>query len=57
MSVLDATRLDTMSPEEAMENTERQWTRIARRVGEEKLLEAIRTNQDAWPTVLDPLGA
>lgn len=44
------------TPEQAMADTERQWQRIARRVGEEKLLEAIKTNKEAWPTVLDPVG-
>lgn len=42
-----------MTPEEAMANTERQWQRIARRVGEDKLVEAIRANKAAWPTVVD----
>ena len=31
------------------------WQRIARRVGEDKLLEAIRSNKEAWPTILDPI--
>ncbi|KQV41558.1 extracellular solute-binding protein [Rhizobium sp. Root1204] len=44
------------TPEQAMADTERQWQRIARRTGEEKLLEAIKTNKEAWPTVLDPLA-
>lgn len=45
----------SMSAEQAMANTERQWKRIARRVGEEKLIDAIKTNKAAWPTVLDPV--
>ena len=44
------------TPEEAMADTERQWQRIARRTGEEKLIEAIKSNKEAWPTVLDPLA-
>jgi len=41
------------SPEEAMADTEKQWTRIARRIGEDKLISAIKANKEAWPTVLD----
>ena len=44
------------TPEEAMADTEREWKRIARRIGEEKLVEAIKTNKAAWPTVLDPVA-
>ncbi|MCJ8055868.1 extracellular solute-binding protein [Shinella curvata] len=44
------------TPEEAMADTEKQWQRIARRTGEDKLLEAIKSNKEAWPTVLDPLA-
>ncbi|WP_121066015.1 extracellular solute-binding protein [Chachezhania antarctica] len=47
----------SMTPEEAMANTERQWKRIARRVGEDKLTSAIKANKAAWPTITDsPLG-
>lgn len=46
-----------MSPEDAMANTERQWQRIARRTGEDKLLEAIQANKAAWPDIVDPVGA
>ena len=42
------------TPEEAMERTEREWQRIARRIGEEKLQEAIAFNNGAWPTITDP---
>lgn len=41
--------------EQAMADTEREWLRIARRVGEDKLLEAIKSNKQAWPTKLDTL--
>lgn len=41
--------------EQAMADTEREWQRVARRIGEDKLLEAIRSNKQAWPTVLDPI--
>jgi len=44
------------TPEQAMADTEKQWKRIARRIGEDKLVEAIRTNKEAWPTVLDPVA-
>jgi multiple sugar transport system substrate-binding protein len=39
-----------------MADTEREWKRIARRMGEDKLLEAIKTNKAAWPTVTDPVS-
>ncbi|TIX37487.1 MAG: sugar ABC transporter substrate-binding protein, partial [Mesorhizobium sp.] len=42
--------------EQAMADTEAEWKKIARRTGEEKLLEAIKTNKEAWPTVLDPVS-
>jgi multiple sugar transport system substrate-binding protein len=44
------------TPEQAMADTEREWKKIARRIGEDKLLEAIKTNKEAWPTVLDPIS-
>lgn len=44
------------SAEQAMADTEAEWKKIARRIGEDKLLEAIKTNKEAWPTVLDPIG-
>lgn len=43
------------TPEQAMADTEREWKRIARRIGEDKLLDAIRSNKASWPTVLDPV--
>jgi multiple sugar transport system substrate-binding protein len=46
----------TKTAEQAMADTEREWQRIARRTGEDKLLEAIRTNKEAWPTIIDPIG-
>jgi multiple sugar transport system substrate-binding protein len=45
-----------MSAEQAMANTERQWKRIARRIGEDKLIDAIKANKAAWPGVLDPVS-
>ncbi|MDF1779095.1 MAG: extracellular solute-binding protein [Rhizobiaceae bacterium] len=42
--------------EQAMADTEKQWSRITRRTGKEKLVAAIRANNAAWPTILDPLG-
>jgi multiple sugar transport system substrate-binding protein len=44
------------SPEQAMADTEAEWQKIARRIGEAKLLEAIKTNKEAWPTVVDPVS-
>ncbi|WP_318011947.1 hypothetical protein [Mesorhizobium sp. AD1-1] len=41
--------------EQAMADTEAEWKKIVRRTGEDKLLEAIKTNKEAWPTVLDPI--
>lgn len=43
----------SMSAADAMANTEKQWKRIARRVGEDKLVDAIRANKAAWPDVID----
>lgn len=40
--------------EQAMADTEREWNRISRRIGEEKLVEAITFNNAAWPTITDP---
>ena len=42
--------------EQAMAHTETEWKKIARRIGEDKLLEAIKSNKEAWPTVLDPIS-
>ena len=39
--------------EQAMADTEREWGRIARRIGEEKLISAIKANKAAWPTIID----
>jgi multiple sugar transport system substrate-binding protein len=44
------------TPEQAMADTEREWKRIARRIGENKILEAIKANKAAWPSVLDPVS-
>ncbi|MDE1994010.1 MAG: extracellular solute-binding protein [Rhizobiaceae bacterium] len=46
----------TKTAEAAMADTEKQWTRIARRIGEDKLIEAIKSNKQAWPTLLDPVA-
>ena len=40
----------------AMADTEREWKRISRRIGEEKLVSAIKANMAAWPTVIDKLA-
>ena len=52
---LTAALTGTLSAEDAMADTERQWKRIARRVGEDKLVEAIMTNKAAWPDFIDPV--
>jgi multiple sugar transport system substrate-binding protein len=44
------------TPEQAMADTEKQWKRIARRTGEDKLVEAIKANKAAWPTLADPIA-
>ena len=51
---LVASLTGSISASEAMANTEREWKRIARRTGEDKLVEAIKANKDAWPDILDP---
>jgi len=43
-------------PNRPWADTEAEWKKIARRTGEAKLLEAIKTNKAAWPTVTDPIG-
>ena len=43
------------SPEEAMADVEAQWSKITRRTGEEKVIEAIKANRAGWPTVVDAL--
>lgn len=38
---------------QAMEDTEKEWKKIGRRIGEDKLIEAIKANKAAWPTITD----
>jgi multiple sugar transport system substrate-binding protein len=52
---LVASLTGSKSAEQAMADTEAEWLKIADRVGQEKLLEAIRSNKEAWPTVLDDI--
>jgi len=52
---LMAALTNAKTPEQAMADTEKQWKRVARRIGEEKLTDAIKANKAAWPTVLDPI--
>jgi multiple sugar transport system substrate-binding protein len=40
---------------QAMADTEAEWKKITRRTGQEKIIEAIKANKAAWPTVLDPM--
>jgi len=42
------------TPEQAMADTAAEWERISRRIGQDKIVEAVRENMKAWPTVLDP---
>ena len=44
------------TPEQAMKDTAAEWAKIARRTGQEKIVEAIKSNKAAWPTVLDPIS-
>ena len=44
------------TPEQAMEDTDAAWKKIIRRTGQEKIVEAVRTNKAAWPTLLDPIA-
>lgn len=47
----------SLTAEQAMDATATQWQRVARRVGEDKLLEAIQANKAAWPDLLDSAGS
>jgi multiple sugar transport system substrate-binding protein len=38
-----------------MADTADEWTKIVRRTGEDKIIEAIQANNAAWPTVVDPI--
>jgi multiple sugar transport system substrate-binding protein len=40
---------------QAMADTADEWTKIVRRTGEDKIIEAIQANNAAWPTVVDPI--
>ena len=37
-----------------MADTADEWAKITRRTGEDKIIDAIKANKAAWPTVLDP---
>lgn len=52
---LVATLTKAKTPEQAMADTETEWKKIARRTGEDKLLEAIKANKAAWPTLTDTM--
>lgn len=43
------------SPEQAMADTAAEWAKITRRIGQDKIVDAIKANKAAWPTVLDPV--
>jgi len=43
------------SAAEAMTDTSGEWTRIVRRTGEDKIIEAVLANKAAWPTIVDPV--
>ena len=42
------------TPEQAMTDAAAEWQKITRRTGEDKIIEAVKANKAAWPTVLDP---
>jgi multiple sugar transport system substrate-binding protein len=39
--------------EEAMQKTEKEWEKVTHRIGEEKIIKAIKTSMPAWPTIED----
>lgn len=41
--------------EQAMADAADEWQKITRRTGEDKIIEAVKANKAAWPTVLDPV--
>ena len=43
------------TPEQAMADAAAEWEKITRRTGRDKIVEAVRGNMAAWPTVLDPV--
>jgi multiple sugar transport system substrate-binding protein len=42
-----------VTPEEAMEKTEKAWKQTVRKIGEKKMVAAIQGGLSAWPTTLD----
>ncbi len=42
-----------VTPEEAMEKTEKAWKQTIRKIGEKKMVAAIQGGLSAWPTALD----
>ena len=45
----------TKTAEQAMADAASEWQKITRRIGEDKIIAAIKGNKAAWPTVLDPV--
>ena len=45
----------TSAAAQAMADTADEWAKITRRTGEDKIIDAIKANKAAWPTVLDPI--
>ncbi len=43
------------TPEQAMADVEKEWKKITRRTGEDKVIEAIKANRAGWPTIVDPV--
>jgi multiple sugar transport system substrate-binding protein len=41
------------SPEDAMADVEREWKKVIRKTGEDKIVDAVKANRAAWPTLLD----
>jgi len=52
---LMASLTGSKTAEQAMADTADEWTRIVRRTGEAKIIEAVIANKAAWPTVVDPV--
>lgn len=45
----------TKTAEQAMADAAAEWEKITRRTGQDRIVEAVKANKAAWPTVLDPV--
>ena len=41
------------SAEEAMQKVDKEWQKVTQRIGEEKIVQAIKASMPAWPTIED----